>query len=103
MSLLKDIVLVARDMGDLANDIISCQLQTAVNMYKKTMANLLACFFMMVAGVVIAIGGLAMIVFGLHLWLTLYLGPVFAGLLLGAALLLISLLFFVAAKNKIDN
>lgn len=103
MNTLRDMFLIARDVSQIGADLIKCQVEHLTLVYKETLTRLLAWSMMVLVAILFAMGGLALIVFSMYAYLTRFLSPGTAAVILGTALLLLAAIIFLLAKSKLKD
>ncbi len=103
MGAVKDLLLIARDVGLIATDLLKVQADRMVETYKDVLVKVLTWLLVVLASLMLAIGGLGMIVWGLYLQLSLATGPVIAALVLGLFLLFGAAVLFLIARGMMKD
>ena len=99
MSSIRDIVLIIKDVSQIASDLIKCQAQQLRYHYKELMTRMLAWVLMVLTAIMLAIGGLGMIVWAVYHQLSVITGPAASAYILGAFLLLLAIIVFLFART----
>jgi len=99
MSAVRDILLIARDVGQIAADAVKIQADRAANAYKQVMVQVLTWALVAMASLLLAVGGLGMIVWALYLQMSLVAGAVISALVLGAFLFCGAMILFLIARG----
>jgi polyferredoxin len=103
MSTLHDIVLIVRDISQIAGDLVRNQIDRVVDNYKETQTRLMNWLLVVLVAIFLAIGGLGLIVYGIHVQLASMIGPAASGILLGIVLILIAAIIFLLARSKLQD
>ena len=103
MGTVKDLFLIARDVGQIATDLVKVQADRMVETYKDVLVKVLTWLLVVLASLMLAVGGLGMVVWGLYLQLSLATGPVIAALLLGLFLLFGAAVLFLIARGMMKD
>ena len=101
MSTIKDLALVIRDISCIAADIFKIQASHITSVYKKVMTELLSWVLFVLVAILLAIGGLIFILYGIHVYLTRLLGEGGSSILLGGVIVLFSMIIFILGNRKI--
>lgn len=101
MSTIKDLALVIRDISCIAADILKIQTNHITSAYKKVMTELLSWLLFVLVAILLAIGGLIFIFYGIHVYFARRLGEVGSSILLGGIILLFSMIIFLLGNKKI--
>ncbi len=97
MRLLPDLMVIIRDISQITADMVQSQVDKAADTGKKAVTRVLKWLLVAAAATIIALGGLAIGVWGGYLVLCLAVGPAAAAFILGGALLVIAVALFLAA------
>lgn len=103
MSTVKDLFLIARDVGQIATDLVKVQADRMVEAYKDLLIKVLTWLLVVLASLLLAIGGLGMIVWGIYVQLSLVAGPVVSALVLGLFLLFGATVLFLIARGMLKD
>ncbi len=99
MSAVKDVVLIVRDVSQIVADLFKVQVDQAADAYKKLLVRVLTWVLFVLASLLLAIGGLAMVLWGIYLEMSLVAGPVISALVIGIFLLLGATVLFLIARG----
>ena len=99
MSSVRDIVLIIKDVSQIVSDLIKCQVQQLGHHYKELMTKMLTWVLMVLTAILLAIGGLGMILWAVYSQLSVVTNPVVSAYVLGAFLLLLAVIVFLSARN----
>jgi uncharacterized protein (DUF697 family) len=103
MSLMQDIVSIAKDLSLITADMVHCQAEHIAGLYKKTLSKALGWLLMALVAVLLALAGLGWILYSIHLTLTNLVGPVASGIIMGIVLILIAIIVFLIAHIKLKD
>lgn len=103
MSTMRDVVLVMKDVSRITADLVKCQVEHIARVYKDILTNLLTWSLMVLVSIIFAMGGLALIIFSIYAYLSRYLSPGTSAIILGTVLILIAVIIFLLAKNKLKE
>lgn len=103
MSTVKDLILIARDVGQIATDLVKVQADRMVEAYRDLLIKVLTWLLVVLASLLLAIGGLGMIVWGIYVQLSLVAGPVVSALVLGLFLLFGATVLFLIARGMLKD
>ncbi|MBE0534929.1 MAG: hypothetical protein IH624_04605 [Phycisphaerae bacterium] len=103
MGSIQDIVAIAKDISQIIDDLVNCQLRQLTELYGQMLARLLAWLVIALTAVFLAIGGLSLIMWGVHLVLSLVTGPAASAFILGAFLLLIALIIYLVGRGMLKS
>lgn len=103
MSRVSDLLLIAKDIGQIAADLLKCQAKQLAVVYKQTLTKILAWLLIALSSVLLAIGGLGMILWGAYIQLAVVLGPAGSAYILGAFLLLLAIIIFLLARSVLKD
>ncbi len=103
MSAVKDFILIAKDVGQIATDLFKVQADQLVNTYKQLLIHVLTWVLVLLAALLLAIGGLGLIVWGIYLQLSLVAGPVVSAFVLGVFLLFGAAILYLLARGMLND
>ncbi len=103
MGRIQDIVAIAKDVSQILDDLINCQLRQLTELYRDMLSKLLAWLVIALAAVFLALGGLSLILWGVHLLLSLVTGPAASAFILGAFLLMIAVIIYLVGRGMLKN
>lgn len=103
MSLMRDIILIMKDISQITTDLVRCQVDHFAVVYKETLTRLLGWLLLVLVAIILAMAGLSWILFSIHLRLAMLMGPVASGILLGSGLILVAVIVFLVAGAKIKD
>lgn len=103
MSAVKDLILIARDVGHIATDLIKVNADQIGTAYKKMLVNILTWLLVVLASLLLAVGGLGMILWGIYLRMSLAAGPVISALVLGVFLFFGATVLFLIARGMLKD
>ena len=103
MSKFKDIVLLLKDVSQIATDLLKYQVDQVATAYKEVLTRVLKWLLVTLAAIVLASGGLGLILWGCYVKLSEMVGPVGSSLILGVPLLLIATIMLLIAKNLLKD
>jgi len=103
MNALKDIILIMKDVGRITGDAVKVQLDQAADVYRDILMKVLTWLVVVLTALILAMGGLAMISWGVYLALSLVAGPAISALLVGVMLFLIAAIFFLIARGMLKE
>lgn len=103
MSTMRDVVLIMKDVSQITAGLVKCQVEHIARVYKDILTNLLTWSLMILVAIIFAMGGLALIVFSIYAYLSRYLNPGTSAIILGTVLILIAVIIFLLAKNKLKE
>ena len=100
MNTIRDIVLIMKDISSLTADLIRCQVDHIAVTYKQTLSKLMTWALLVLVAILLALGGIGLIISGLHMQLAARIGPIATGYLLGGILLLLAAIIFLLARSQ---
>ncbi len=103
MSAVKDVILIAKDVGHIAGDLIKVQADQLANTYKHVLVHVATWVLVLLAALLLAVGGLGIILWGLYLQMSLVAGPVISALMLGILLLFGATILFLLARGMLKD
>ena len=103
MSAVRDILLIAKDVGQIAADLVKIQAAQVANAHKHVMVHVLTPVFVLLAALLLAVGGLGMIVWGIYLQMSLIAGAVISALVLGVFLFCGATILFLIARGMLKD
>lgn len=103
MSALRDLVLIIKDITQISTDLIRCQIDQLAAVYKDILTRTLSLLLLQLTAIILALGGVALMVSSIHTWLMLLIGPLAAGILLGTILILLGLVLFLVVRGKLHE
>ncbi len=103
MSAVKDILLIARDVGQIAADLVKMQADQVAGAYKQVTVHVLTPVFVLLASLLLGVGGLGMIVWSLYLQMSLIAGAVISALVLGVFLFCGATILFLIARGMLKD
>ena len=103
MSAVKDILLIAKDVGQIAADLVKIQAAQVAQAHKHVMVHVLTPVFVLLASLLMAVGGLGLIVWGIYLQMSLVAGAVISALVLGVFLFCGATIFFLIARGMLKD
>lgn len=99
MRTVKDFILIAKDVSQIAADVLKIQVDQVADAYRHVLLKVMTWAMVLLAALLLAVGGLGMIVWALYLQISLVAGKVISALALGVFLLFgATILFFVARE-----
>lgn len=103
MRAVKDIILIVKDVSQIAADVLKIQVDQVADAYRRVLLKVMTWALVVLAALLLAGGGLGMIVWGLYLQMSRVAGEVISALVLGVFLLFgATVLFFVAREMVRD-
>lgn len=103
MSAVKDIILIAKDLGHIAADLVRVQADQLADTYKQVLVHVATWVLVLLAALLLAVGGLGIILWGLYLQMSLVAGPVVSALMLGILLLFGATILFLLARGMLKE
>ena len=103
MSKLRDVVLIMKDVSGIAADLLKYQVDRVAYSSRKVLTNVLAWLLIFGAAMTLGFGGLALILWGAFLWLSVLAGPSGSAVILGILLLLGATILFLVAKTILKD
>ena len=103
MSAVKDILLIAKDVGQIAADLVKIQAGQVAHAHKQVMVRVLTPAFVLLASLLLAVGALGMIVWGIYLQMSLVAGAVISALVLGVFLFCGAAILFLIARGMLKD
>ncbi len=103
MSAVKDLILIAKDLGQIATDLVRVQADQIANTYKEILTRVATWVLVLLAALLLAAGGLGMLLWGLYVQMSLVTGPVISALLLGVFLLFGAVILFLLARGMLKD
>ncbi len=103
MSAVKDILLIAKDLGQIAADLVKLQTDQIANVYKHVMIYVLTWALIALASLLLALGGLGMILWGIYLQMSLVAGAAISALVLGVFLFCVATILFLIARGMLKE
>lgn len=103
MGNLSDIVHIIKDVSLIAGDLVKCQAEHVSRLYKEILTNLLTWVLVVLVAILLAIGGLAMIMLAVHRQLSMLIGPAGSAYILGAFLILTAVIIFLLGRTMLRD
>jgi hypothetical protein len=103
MSAVRDLILIAKDLGQIATDLVKVQADQLANRYKQVLIRVMTWALVLLASLLLSVGGLGMILWGIYLQMSLVAGPVISALVLGAFLLCGAAILFLLARGMLKD
>ena len=103
MRTVKDIILIVKDVSQIAADVLKIQVDQVAEVYRHVLMKVVRGAMMTLAALLLAAGGFGMVVWAVYVQMSLVAGPVISAVMLGVVLLLAAaVLFFVAREMMRD-
>lgn len=103
MSSFREILLIVKDISNISADILQIKVKQLAGEYKRITADLLCWLLFVLFAILLGIGGLWLIVYGLHIFLTELVGIIASSMILGGALVLVSVIIFLVARSRLKT
>jgi len=103
MGRVQEIVTIFKDVSQILDDLINCQLRQLTELWGDMLAKLLAWLVIALTAVFLALGGLSLIIWGVHLLLSIVTGPAASAFILGAFLLMIALIIYLVGRGMLKK
>lgn len=99
MSKIRDFAVILKDLSHIAADLMECQAEHLGRRYKEVLTKILTWLLVVLGAMLLAIGGLALILWGVYLQLSLLVGPGWSAYILGFFLILIAIIIFLFGRT----
>lgn len=103
MGNLRDIVNIARDVSQIVSDLASVQLRQLTELYRVMLTKLFAWLATVLTAILLAIGGLGLVLWGVHLVLSLAIGPAASAFILGGFLLMCAVIVYLVGRGMLKS
>ncbi len=103
MGRIRDLVIIAKDVSQIVDDLVTCQFRQLTELYRDMLARLLAWLVIALAAVLLALGGLSLILWGVHLLLSMVTGPAASAFILGGFLLMMAVILYLIGRAMPKN
>ncbi|HPD45998.1 MAG TPA: phage holin family protein [Anaerohalosphaeraceae bacterium] len=103
MGNIRDVVNIARDIGQIISDLTSLHLKQLTELYREMLTKLLSWLVIALAAIFLAITGLVMILWGVHLLLSMVTGPAASAFILGIFLLLFAVIIYLVGRGIVKG
>jgi hypothetical protein len=103
MSKLRDAVLIMKDVSRIAADLIKYQVDRVADVSKEALTKVLTWLLIFLAAMLLAFGGLILILWGVYLQLSAAIGPSGSAGIIGVLLLLGAVILFLVAKGLLKD
>ena len=103
MGNMRDIVNIARDIGHIASDLTSLHLRQLTELSREMLTKLFTWLVTALAAILLAVGGLGLIVWGAHMLLSLVTGPAAAAFILGGFLLMTAVIVYLVGRGLLKG
>lgn len=102
MSKFRDIVLIVKDLSQITADLLKYQVDQIAALYKDTLTRLLTWLLLTLIAALLALGGLGFILWAAQVQLASVAGPVASAIIIGSGLIMVAVIIFLLARNKLD-
>lgn len=96
-------VSIMKDVSQIAGDLVQCQAVQLGRLYRRTLTKILAWLLIVLVSILLAIGGLGMILLGVHLRLSMITGAIGSAYIIGGFLLLLAVIIFLIGRNMLKD
>ncbi len=103
MSSVKDIVLLLKDVSQIATDLLKYQVDQVAITYKNVLSRVLKWLLVALAAIMLAAGGLGLILWGLYVTLSEIVGHIVSALIIGIPLILVAVIMLLIARNMLKD
>lgn len=103
MSNVGNIMLIAKDVSRLAADLAKYQLHQLSVLYRETLTKVVAWALIILTSILLAIGGIGMVVWAVYWQLSLVIGPAGSAYILGGFLILLAVIIFLVGRNTLRD
>ena len=99
----KDIILIVKDVSQIAADVLKIQVDQVAKAYKNVQVKVITWALVVLAALLLGIGGVGMLVLGIYVQMSLVAGKVISALVLGVVLLMGATILFLVARGMIRD
>jgi len=103
MGNIRDIVTIARDISQILSDLASLHLRQLTELYREMLTKLFAWLVTVLAAIFLAVGGLGLVLWGVHLVLSVAIGPAASAFVLGGFLLMCSVIVYLVGRGLLKS
>lgn len=103
MNSIKDMVLIFKDVSHIVTDMVRYQTEQIKEVYKETLTRILVWVLVVLTAIMLALGGLGMILWGVFFKLALVIGPAGSAFILGLFLILLAVIIFLIARGTMKD
>jgi hypothetical protein len=96
-------MLIMKDVSQIAGDLVKCQLDQLSAVYKEVLTRVLTWLLVTLVAIMLAVGGLGLILWGVHLRLSLVAGTAGSAVILGILMLFGAIILYLIARNLLKD